>query len=104
MTSRKRRRTATAIALRDQMRHTRASLVLERSQAAKRLAAVKVEAAKLQGDRAGLVADTRPVRYLAALLTIDADALMRVFILIIAIMLDPVAAVLLVAAGNRSPG
>jgi hypothetical protein len=77
------------------------ALVLERNQAAERLAAVEVEAAKVQGDRAGLAVDTGPVRFPAALLATDADALMRVFILIIAIILDPVAAVLLVAAGNR---
>jgi hypothetical protein len=54
-----------------------------------------------EGDHARLAADTGPVRFLAELLASDADAVIRAFILIIVIILDPVAAVLLVAAGIR---
>jgi hypothetical protein len=97
----RRGRTISAMTLADAQKRNRADLVLERDREAGKLAAIEIEAARIAADRAGLAADTGPIRYLAALVGIDADALMRAFIALIAIILDPLACVLLLAATYR---
>jgi hypothetical protein len=98
----RRGRAAAAMMLVDQQKRNRADLLLERDQAAKKLAAIEIEAARIKSDRAQLAADTGPIRFLGELLGIDADTLMKVFIAIIAMLLDPLACALLLAATRRA--
>jgi hypothetical protein len=69
--------------------------------AAKALAGLQVEKAKTEGDRKVVEADLGPVRYLAALLGATDEEVMRWFILICALLLDPAAVLLLLAATAR---
>jgi len=53
------------------------------------------------GERKAVEADLGPVRYLATLLGSTDEATMRWFILIVALLLDPAAVLLLLAAMRR---
>jgi hypothetical protein len=95
-------RTGSAMALVDQERRTRAELVAQRTSEAKTLAELQVQKASIDGERRMAEADLGPVRYLSTLLgTADQDVL-RYFILVVALLLDP-AAVLLLLAATSSP-
>ena len=100
-TATSRGRTTSAMALADQQRKTRASLVDERRREAQTLAGLQVENAKVDGDRKVAEADLGPVRYLAKLLGAGDQDVLRWFILVIAILLDPAAVLLLLAATRR---
>jgi hypothetical protein len=65
---------------------------------AKVLAGLKIEKAAVEGERRAVEADLGPVRYLAALLGQADEAVLRWFILIVALLLDPAAVLLLIAA------
>ena len=62
------------------------------------LAAVEVESAGIANERQKLAADTGPVRYLAALIGQDDEKVMHWFVLAVALLLDPLAVALLLAA------
>jgi hypothetical protein len=94
-------RTGAAMALADQQRKTRTDLVAQRSNEAKALATLKVEMATVDGERAKVEADLGPVRYLATLIGADSEAILRMFILVIALLPDPAALLLLLAASAR---
>lgn len=94
----RRGRTSSAMALLEQETARRKDLVAERIRAANTLAALQVEAARLDGDRTMIAADSGPVHYLATLIGADDETVMRVFILAVAVLLDPLAVVLLLAA------
>jgi hypothetical protein len=95
-------RTGSAMALVDQERRTRAELVVQRTSEAKTLAELQVQKASIDGERRMAEADLGPVRYLSTLLgTADQDVL-RYFTLVVALLLDP-AAVLLLLAATSSP-
>jgi hypothetical protein len=66
-------------------------LVAQRAAAAKALAGLQVEKVKTEGDRRVVEADLGPVRYLAALLGATDEDVMRWFILVVALLLDPAA-------------
>jgi hypothetical protein len=91
-------RTASAMSLADQQRKVRGELVAQRAAAAKDLAGLQVEKAEAEGDRRIVEADLGPVRYLAALLGATDENVMRWFILVVALLLDPAAVLLLLAA------
>jgi hypothetical protein len=97
----RRGRTTTAMDLAEHQRRNRAELAADRLRAATALAALRVEAARVDGDRTKIAADTGPVRYLSALLGIDDEAAIRWFILVVAVLLDLLALVLLLAATTR---
>jgi urease gamma subunit len=97
----RRGRAVAALSLADQQKHNRTDLLLERDQAAQKLASLEIEAAKIQGDRAELAADAGPVRYLAEFFAADADDLVRWFIALVSVLLDPLACALLLAANGR---
>ncbi len=59
---------------------------------------LKVEKARIEGDRKTVEADLGPVKYLATLLGTDSESALRVFILVVAMLLDPLAVLLLLAA------
>jgi hypothetical protein len=80
----------------------RGELVAERTAAAKALAGIQVEKAKVAGDRRIVEADLGPVRYLAALLGASDEDVMRWFILVVALLLDPAAVLLLLAASRKN--
>jgi hypothetical protein len=65
------------------------------------LATLKVENATVDGEHRKIEADLGPVRYLATLLGADSEAVLRMFILAIALLLDPAAVLLLFAASAR---
>jgi hypothetical protein len=82
-------------------RRNRAELVTQRDQANKALADLKIEKAKVDGDRRVAEADLGPVRYLATLLRAGDQDVLRYFILVVAALLDPAAVLLLLAAIRR---
>jgi hypothetical protein len=94
-------RTGSAMALADQQRKTRADLVAQRTNEAKALATLQVEKASVDGERRKVEADLGPVRYLATLLGAGDQDVLRWFILAIALLLDPAAVLLLLAASKR---
>jgi hypothetical protein len=108
--STRRGRSVSAMNLAGQQRHNRADLVAARQQEAKTLAALQVEKAAIDGERKSVEADNGPVRYLAKLIGAKDTLVMRWFILAVALLLDPAAVVLLLAAtahsraGNRPSG
>lgn len=94
----RRGRTTSAMALATQETRYRSDLTSQRLIEAKKLAELQVQAAAVVGDRARFAADSGPVHYLAALIGADDDGVMRWFILVVAVLLDPLAVVLLLAA------
>jgi hypothetical protein len=94
-------RTGSAMALADQQRKTRGELTAERIREGKALATLQVEKAGVEGERRKVEADLGPVRYLATLLGADGESVLRYFILAIALLLDPAAILLLLAATAR---
>src|SRR6266853_2094938 len=78
----------------------RTSLADKLTLEAKALAEIKVEKAKVDGDRKVAEADLGPVRYLAMLLGAGDQDVLRWFILILALLLDPAAVLLLLAAAS----
>lgn len=90
-----------AMALAGNQRHTRTQLQVERMAAGKILADLKVERARIEGERRIVEADLGPVRYLAALIGAEDETVMRWFILMVALLLDPAAVLLLLAATRR---
>ena len=79
----------------------RTSLADKLTVEAKALADLKIEKAKVDGDRKVAEADLGPVRYLATLLGAGDQDVLRWFILVIALLLDPAAVLLLLAATRR---
>jgi hypothetical protein len=79
----------------------RASLVRERETAETTIAALRVEKAKVEGERKAVEADLGPVRYLATFIGSTDEQTMRWFILVVALLLDPAAVLLLLAATAR---
>jgi hypothetical protein len=94
-------RTNAAMQLAADQRRNRAELAVARDQANKALAELKIEKAKVDGDRKVAEADLGPVRYLATLLGAGDQDVLRWFILVIALLLDPAAVLLLLAATRR---
>jgi hypothetical protein len=97
-------RTKSALAIIADQSATRSDLVARRHEAALRLAELKVRRATVEGERESLAADNGPIMYFALLIGADADAVMRWFILGVALLLDPAAVLLLLAAtrGTRA--
>ena len=62
---------------------------------AKALADLKMEKAAVEGERRKMEADLDPVRYLATLLGASDQDVLRYFILVVAMLLDPAAVLLL---------
>jgi hypothetical protein len=94
-------RTASAMALAGQQRKTRGELAVERMREGRALAGIQVEKAAIDGERRKADADLGPIRYLATLLGARDQDVLRYFILVVAILLDPAAALLLLAAMRR---
>ena len=80
-------RTNAAIALANDQRHNRSELEVNRQAAGKVLVDLKVEKARIEGDRKTVEADLGPVKYLATLLGTDSESALRVFILVVAMLL-----------------
>jgi hypothetical protein len=86
----------------DERRQTkRTSLADKLTVEAKALAGLQVEKATIDGERRTVEADLGPVRYLATLLGAGDQDVLRWFILVVAILLDPAAVLLLLAATRR---
>jgi hypothetical protein len=91
-----------ALVLADQQRKNRSDLVASRTTEAGKLAELKVQKAAVDGERKAVEADLGPVRYLATLIGSTNEQTMRWFILVVALLLDPAAVLLLLAASRRS--
>jgi hypothetical protein len=63
-----------------------------------KLAQLQVQKAAIDGERKAVEADLGPVRYLATLIGATDEVAMRYFILVVALLLDPAAVLLLLAA------
>ncbi len=94
-------RTNAAMQLAADQRRNRVELATQRDQANKVLAELKIEKAKVDGDKRVADADLGPVRYLAKMIGGDDQDVLRWFILVIAVLLDPAAVLLLLAATRR---
>jgi hypothetical protein len=94
----KRGRTAAAMNLVERQTVRRNELVGERVRAADLSAAVEVEDAGIANERQELAVASGPVRYLAALIGQDDEKVMHWFVLAVALLLDPLAVALLLAA------
>jgi len=81
----------------------RTSLADKLTVEAQALADIKIEKAKVDGDKRVVEADLGPVRYLATLLGAGDQDVLRWFILVIAVLLDPAAVLLLLAATRAGP-
>jgi hypothetical protein len=79
----------------------RDKLVQQRETAESAIAGLRVEKAAVDGERKVVEADLGPVRYLATLLGSTDEQTMRWFVLIVALLLDPAAVLLLLAATGR---
>jgi hypothetical protein len=79
----------------------RTSLTDKLAVEAKALADLKIEKATVEGERRTVEADLGPVRYLATLLGQADEVVLRWFILVAALLLDPVAVLLLLASTRR---
>jgi hypothetical protein len=84
------------MALADQQRKIRAELVARRTNEA-----LRVERSSIDGERRIVEADLGPVRYLATLLGAGDQDVLRWFILVVALLLDPAAVLLLRASSAR---
>jgi hypothetical protein len=93
-------RTNAAMQLAADQKRNRADLVTERVRQGKMLD-LQVEKASVEGQRKVADADLGPVRYLATLLGAGDQDVLRWFILVVAILLDPAAVLLLLAATRR---
>jgi hypothetical protein len=93
----------TAMALVAEQTPRRTDLEAQRTEAAATLASLKQQEAAVQGERKQVEADLGPVRYLAALIGTTDNETMRCFILAVALLLDPAAVLLLLAAARISP-
>jgi hypothetical protein len=91
-------RTKAAVSLLDEQEKRRAALVSERSRMSLVLAGIEIEQTRIQIDRDKLAAANGPITYLSALIGAQPDDVMRWFILVVSFLLDPLAAVLLLAA------
>jgi hypothetical protein len=94
-------RTKSAMELATDQRRVRAELVAQRTAEAKTIAGLQVERAKVDGVRWKVEADLGPVKYLATLLGVSDDVVLRLFILAVALLLDAAAVLLLAAATRR---
>jgi hypothetical protein len=94
-------RTSAAMKLAEDQRRTRAELVAQRTNEAKALATLQVEKAAVDGERRKVEADLGPVRYLATMLGAGDQDVLQYFILVVAVLLDPAAVLLLLAATRR---
>ena len=84
--------------LAEDQRRTRSDLAAQRINEGKALATLQVEKVSVDGERRKVEADLGPVRYLATLLGAGDQDVLRWFILAIALLLDPAAVLLLLAA------
>jgi hypothetical protein len=91
-------RTGSAMALIDHQRKTRGELVAQRTSEARTLASLQVEKATVDGEKRTIEADLGPVKYLATLLGAGDQDVLRWFTLVVALLLDPAAVLLLLAA------
>jgi hypothetical protein len=89
-----------AMQIADDQKRNRADLVRERQHQADVLADIKAEAAGLSAQRRVAAAELGPVKYLAALLGAGDQDVLRWFILVVAMLLDPAAVLLLLAAAS----
>lgn len=90
-----------AVDIANAQRKTRDTLGKQRAQAMADFTKLQVEAATVAGEQKLAAADLGPALYLATLMGVDPEAMLRAFILLVAVLLDPAAVLLLMAATSR---
>jgi hypothetical protein len=65
---------------------------------------LKADQAKVQAESKRVEADIGPLRYAAMLLGLDSEQALRLLILLMVLCCDPMAIVLVIAAGARRDG
>ena len=90
-----------AMDLAEMQRKNRAELAGTRIREAKNLGDLQVAKATVDGERKAVEADLGPVRYIATLIGSTDEQTMPWFILVVALLLDPAAVLLLLAASRR---
>jgi hypothetical protein len=96
-------RTNAAMQLAADQKGNRADLVTERVRQGKVLADLQVEKASIEGQRKVAEADLGLVRYLATSIGAGDKDVLRWFTLVVALLLDPAAVLLLLAATRAGP-
>jgi hypothetical protein len=94
-----------AMTLADQKRRDRADIVAARQREAQTLSSLQIDKAKIDAQRRRAEADVGPVRYLAELIgtpAADLERPVRLLTLALVAVLDPLAVVLLLAAGAHT--
>jgi uncharacterized coiled-coil protein SlyX len=94
-----------AMTIADQKRRERAEIAAQRQREAQALGSLQIEKAKIDAQRKRAEAEVGPVRYLADVVGIPATDLERpvqLLTLALVVVLDPMAVVLLLAAGVRT--
>lgn len=94
-----------AMTIADQKRRNRADIVAVRQREAEALASLQIDKVRIASARKRAEADVGPVRYLSALIgmpTTDLERPVRILTLALVAVLDPMAVVLLLAAGVRT--
>jgi hypothetical protein len=94
-TATQRGRANAAMQLAADQRRNRVELAAQRDQANKVVAELKVEKSKVDGEKKVAEVDLGPVRYLATLIGAGDQEVLRWFILVVALLLDPAAVLLL---------
>jgi predicted nucleic acid-binding Zn-ribbon protein len=94
-------RTNAAMQLSVDQNRRRTELATKLAQANTELAALNVQMATANGAQKVAEADLGQVRYLATLLGVEDELVLRWFILLVAALLDPAAVLLLLAATRR---
>jgi len=94
-----------AMTIADQKRRERAEITAQRQREAQALGSIQIEKAKIDTQRRRAEAEVGPVRYLAELIgtpAIDLERPVRLLTLALVAVLDPMAVVLLLAAGTHT--
>jgi hypothetical protein len=91
-----------AMQLAADQRRNRTELATERVQQRKALADLQVEKADIDGQRREVGAGLGPVKYLATLIGAGDQDVLRWFILVVALLLDPTAVLLLLVAARAT--
>ncbi len=94
----RRGKTMTAMTLMADQRRQRGDLLTTRIREARTLADLQIETATVEGERGKVAADAGPIRYFSSLIGCSDEAVMRWFVLLVAVLLDPLAVALLLAA------
>jgi hypothetical protein len=97
----KRGRSRSAMVLADKQHRNREALVAQRQREAATLLTLQAEQAQITAEGRRAEDDIGPLRYAAMLVGLDSEQAIRLMILLMVLTCDPMAIVLVIAAGSR---